>query len=160
VPVDRSRCAGCGGSLVSLFTRQPYITAMGCSWHPQCLVCAGCGRPIAERGGVRFMERGGQLFHAACHKQRFHPKCDVCGDYVPEEANRRIVWSEQPFWKQRYCPAHAQDGTPRCAGCDRLQPQGEEWGELHDSRQLCLSCLGSVVTDTRDAQPLWQNVLR
>ncbi|PRW57394.1 DA1-related 1-like [Chlorella sorokiniana] len=90
---------------------------------------------------------------------RFHPKCDVCGDYVPEEANRRIVWSEQPFWKQRYCPAHAQDGTPRCAGCDRLQPQGEEWGELHDSRQLCLSCLGSVVTDTRDAQPLWQNVL-
>ena len=208
--VDRSRCAGCGGSLVSLLSRQRYITALGRNWHVQCLLCAGCGRPIAERGGVRFVERQGRLYHAPCHKQRFHPRCDVCGDFVPEQvgararglgtlglarwpaalqrpcqapcsahapgtaappllkatplhplqANRRIVWSEQPFWKQRYCPAHAEDGTPRCAGCDRLQPRGEEWGELHDSRQLCLSCLGSVVTDTRDAQPLWQNVLR
>lgn len=85
LPVDRSRCAGCGGSLVSLLSRQPYITALGRSWHVQCLLCAGCGRPIAERGGVRFVERQGRLFHAACHKQRFHPRCDVCGDYVPEQ---------------------------------------------------------------------------
>ena len=98
VPVDRSRCAGCGGNLVSLFTRQPYITALGRSWHPHCLLCAGCGRPIAERGGVRFVERGGQLFHAECHKQRFHPKCDVCGGYVPEEvrAAQRLPVQEAP----------------------------------------------------------------
>lgn len=81
--------------------------------------------------------------HGSSHQPcaDLHPLPAPCSGL---QANRRIVWSEQPFWKQRYCPAHAEDGTPRCAGCDRLQPGGEEWGELQDSRQLCLSCLGEV----------------
>ncbi len=106
VPADRSRCSGCGGSLVSLFTRQPYITALGRSWHPQCLLCAACGRPIAQQGGVRFMERGGQLFHAECHKQRFHPRCDVCAGFVPEEVRRA-----------EHSLAHCLESQVRVAAC-------------------------------------------
>lgn len=198
--VDSSRCAGCGVSLVSMFGRQPYITALGRCWHPACFRCASCGGPIGGGSGVRFLERQGHAFHAACHKERFHPRCAICGDFVPEQvgactkregrkerctscrptaqppvnhcttpcaalhrrpqANRRIVWSENRFWKQRYCPSHDTDGTPRCTGCSRLQPAGEQWAELEDGRQLCLECLETASLDTRDAQPLWQSVLR
>jgi hypothetical protein len=72
------------------------------------------------------------------------------------------VWSEVPFWRQRFCPEHAYDGTPRCASCERLRPhaQAGDWAELEDGRQLCLPCLGTIVTDTHDAQPLWHSVLR
>lgn len=68
------------------------------------------------------------------------------------------MWTERPYWKQRYCPHH-EEAEPRCSACDRLQPHAEQWVELEDGRPLCLACLDTVVTDTRDAQPLWQNVL-
>lgn len=41
------------------------------------------------------------------------------------QGSNKIVWSEAPFWKDRYCPSHASDGTKRCTGCTRLQPVGE-----------------------------------
>lgn len=37
---------------------------------------------------------------------------------------------------------------------------GTEWARLSDGRQLCLQCLDSIVVDTRDAQPLFDEVLR
>ena len=72
------------------------------------------------------------------------------------------MWSEVAFWRQRFCPHHIHDGTPRCASCERLRPhaQADTWAELEDGRQVCLPCLGTITTDTRDAQPLWHNVLR
>ncbi|EFN54802.1 hypothetical protein CHLNCDRAFT_35770 [Chlorella variabilis] len=144
-----------------LGARSPHISALGRNWHLGCLVCAGCHRPIGDRGGVPFCEREGRLYHLDCHRAKFHPKCDVCGDYCPEEAHRRIVWSEVAFWRQRFCPHHIHDGTPRCASCERLRPhaQADTWAELEDGRQVCLPCLGTITTDTRDAQPLWHNVL-
>ena len=87
LPADRSRCAGCGGALASMFGRSPYVNALGRCWHPGCLLCSGCQRPLAERGGVQFIERQGQLFHPACHKKLFHPRCAVCNDWVPEEVH-------------------------------------------------------------------------
>jgi hypothetical protein len=116
------------------------------------------------RGGVQFSVREGLPYHPQCHRERFHPKCDVCGDFVPEQPNRRIVWSEVPFWRQRYCPHHEEEGggshAARCAACTRRRPLSEAWAELEDGRQLCLQCLDTITTDTRDAQPLWQSVLR
>ena len=61
---------------------------------------------------------------------------------------------------QRFCPAHSSDATPQCCACARLEPRGAEWPALQDGgRRLCLDCLGSVVVDTRDAQPLYREVL-
>jgi hypothetical protein len=88
--------------------------------------------------------------------------CSACPALLGLQANRRIEWSEVPFWQQRFCPDHAYDGTPRCTSCDRLRPHEEagSWAELEDGRSICLPCLGTITTDTRDAQPLWQKVLR
>lgn len=63
-----------------------------------------------------------------------------------------------PFWRDKFCPSHAHDGTPKCAGCARMKPGGEAWVEIQKGRHLCLDCLDSVVVDTQDAQPLYNKV--
>ena len=69
------------------------------------------------------------------------------------------IWAMQlPFWRTKFCPAHAEDGTPKCAGCARMQPVGQAWVEVQKGRHLCLDCLDSVVVDTQDAQPLYNKV--
>lgn len=69
------------------------------------------------------------------------------------------IWAMQlPFWRTKFCPAHAEDGTPKCAGCARMQPNGQAWVEVQKGRHLCLDCLDSVVVDTQDAQPLYNKV--
>lgn len=50
------------------------------------------------------------------------------------------------------------DGTPQCCSCNKLRPVGEEWVTLQDWRQLCLECLDTMVVDTKDAQPLYDEV--
>ena len=64
-----------------------------------------------------------------------------------------------PFWKDKICPAHSRDGTPKCGGCGRMQPRGEQWVEIQKGgRHLCLDCLESIVVDSADAQPLYSRV--
>ncbi|KAL4452310.1 hypothetical protein ABPG75_007972 [Micractinium tetrahymenae] len=159
-PSHSSRsCAGCGGGISTLLgSRGAFVSALGRNWHPGCFVCGGCRRPIGTTSGVPFVERDGLPWHLECFRERYIPRCAVCHQFIPEQGNRRIVWNEVPFWKQRYCPEH-EGVAPRCAGCDRLRPAGEDWAELEDGRQLCLQCLDTITTDTRDAQPLWQSVL-
>lgn len=67
-------------------------------------------------------------------------------------------WREHPFWRLRQCPSHYADGTVSCCSCGRLQPQSEEWVGLQDGRHLCLACLDTLVIDTKDAQPLYDEV--
>lgn len=31
------------------------------------------------------------------------------------------MFNEHQFWKERYCPAHEADGTPKCFSCERLE---------------------------------------
>lgn len=50
------------------------------------------------------------------------------------------------------------DGTPQCCSCNKLKPVGEEWVGLQDGRLLCLDCLDTLVVDTKDAQPLYDEV--
>lgn len=50
------------------------------------------------------------------------------------------------------------DGTPQCCSCNKLKPVAEEWVSLQDGRQLCLECLDTLVVDTKDAQPLYDEV--
>lgn len=137
---------------------------MGRQWHAACFKCAGCGEPIAAAGG------GGVTFsvgtedrlpyHHDCHRRLYHPRCAVCGGFVPERPDGRIEWRESAFWRSRHCPEHDSDGTVSCCACCRLQPRQEEWAPLADGRSLCLDCVSAgVAVDTRDAQPLYQGVL-
>ncbi|KAI3432705.1 hypothetical protein D9Q98_004248 [Chlorella vulgaris] len=83
-----------------------------------------------------FPQHGG-AYHEHCFKDKYHPKCCVCSDFLPTE-----------------------DGTPFCDSCHRLCPRGTEWAELEGGRQLCLQCLDTAVTSTEDAQPVYDDVLR
>ena len=138
---------------------QRYITALDKKWHPQCFVCAHCHRPLASSFTI---DPSGHLpMHPQCYKQQHHPKCSVCAEHLPEdgEGSGRIVWHVAPFWGDKTCPKHAQDGTMRCTSCHRLQPRSELWADLDDGRVLCLQCIGTVVPDTATAQPLYDSVL-
>jgi hypothetical protein len=37
---------------------------------------------------------------------------------------------------------------------------GVEFAQLSDGRHLCLTCIGSVIVDNTDIQPLYQEVLQ
>ncbi|KAF8064573.1 DA1 [Scenedesmus sp. PABB004] len=141
-----------------------HVRALGRQWHPQCFRCAGCGQPLGGAGGgsSEFAVGADQLpYHAACHKELFHGRCVVCGSFLPTRPDGRTEWREHPFWCAKACPVHygGGDGTPACCACGRLQPRAEEWVGLQDGRVLCLECLGTVVIDTKDAQPLYDEVL-
>ena len=69
-----------------------------------------------------------------------------------------IRFNTNPFWKERYCPKHRDDGTLQCCSCTRLCPQGEQWVTELDGRTVCLDCLATIVRDTPDAQPLYDQV--
>lgn len=56
--------------------------------HVHCFKCAGCGRPLAGAGGgVEFTvsSQNGLPYHPECHRDQFHPRCRVCGDFLPVE---------------------------------------------------------------------------
>nr|CAB3498606.1 unnamed protein product [Digitaria exilis] len=70
----------------------------------------------------------------SCYKERFHPKSLHFGNQIPTNKNGLIEYRAHPFWMQKYCPSHENDGTPRCCSC--------EWMEGHhlpETRGLCLS---------------------
>ena len=69
-----------------------------------------------------------------------------------------IPYQYDPFWKGKWCPAHSSDGTLKCCSCSRLNPRGQEWVTELDGRTVCLDCLSSLVRDTQDAQPLYDQV--
>ena len=72
--------------------------------------------------------------------------------------NGTIHFNVNPFWKERTCPAHQEDGTVKCCACQRLCPRAEQWVTELDGRTVCLGCLSTIVRDTPDAQPLYSQV--
>ncbi|KAK9790731.1 hypothetical protein WJX73_001972 [Symbiochloris irregularis] len=139
-----------------LFPSGSRFEALGRQWHVDCFRCTHCKQPLGH--GTFAVGDNGEPYHSACHKQCFHPQCCVCRDFIPAKDGR--IWAMQlPFWRTKFCPAHAEDGTPKCAGCARMQPNGQVWVEVQKGRHLCLDCLDSVVVDTQDAQPLYNKVL-
>ena len=164
-------CAGCGVPLhhsvrgVGLWSAlglhrllpSSYVSAMGLGWHMECFRCADCNGRLETSFSIG---EDRKPYHPHCYKRKFHPRCAVCADYLPVQPDRRIIWQLNPYWKEKTCPSHSNDGTPRCCGCTRLQPKKENWVEVEKDRMLCLECLATVVVDTASAQPLYDNVVR
>ncbi|KAK9863197.1 hypothetical protein WJX84_000665 [Apatococcus fuscideae] len=156
---NKDSCAGCGKGLGlwGLFPSSEHIVALGQKWHPDCFKCPLCALPIAH--GTFAIGDDQRAYHVNCHKQAFHPCCSVCKGFLPVEKDNRVVFLENRFWHERYCPKHQKDGTHRCTACSRLQPAGQDWTSLQDGRALCPDCLGSMVLDTAACQPLYQEII-
>jgi recombinational DNA repair protein (RecF pathway) len=128
---------------------------MDAVWHPQCFRCFACNKPISE---YEFAMHEDQPYHKSCYKDFFHPKCDVCKNFIPTNKNGLIEYRAHPFWMQKYCPSHEDDGTPRCCSCERMEPRESRYVLLDDGRKLCLECLDSAVMDTNECQPLYLEI--
>lgn len=140
-------CAGCNTEIG--YGR--FLSCMGAVWHPQCFRCRSCREPISD---YEFSMSGNDPYHKSCYKELYHPKCDVCEQFIPTNRAGLIEYRAHPFWGQRYCPSHEQDNTPRCCSCERMERRNEQYISLDDGRRLCLECLDSAIMDTSECQPL------
>lgn len=71
-----------------------------------------------------------------------------------------MVWSQHPFWKNRVCRKHYEDGIERCASCDRFKAIDDNWFRLEDDRQICNECSKTSLMDSISVQPLYDDVLQ
>ncbi|XP_013609647.1 PREDICTED: protein DA1-related 3-like [Brassica oleracea var. oleracea] len=117
------------------------VNAFGGLWHPQCLCCLYCHKPIAEDEITKRRK-----FHRPCYREHLCTCC-VCQKKIPS-TEEGIQFCEHPFWKEKYCPCHEGDGTAKCCSCERLEPKGTNFVMLGDDRWLCLQCMESSVMDT------------
>lgn len=153
---DSEGCAGCGQSIR---VWQGGVSVAGKRVHEWCFVCKGCSKPLPTGDPFVVGDNGG-LYHSPCHRQAFHPRCSCCGEFLPQDTDGTIRFKHQAFWHIKYCAHHDSDGTPRCHACSRLQPQGSsEWVGV-DGRHSCLDCLATMVRDTREVQPLYDDILQ
>ncbi|KAG2316991.1 hypothetical protein Bca52824_020113 [Brassica carinata] len=139
-----SICSGCKSEIKDGLS----VNDCGDLWHPQCVCCLHCHKPIA----LDEIARKGK-FHRSCYKEHRHPTCCVCQKKIPP-TEEGIKYNEHPFWKEKYCPCHDSDGTAKCCSCERLEPRGTNFVMLGDDRWLCLQCMGSSVMDTYECHDL------
>ncbi|XP_043710916.1 protein DA1-related 1-like [Telopea speciosissima] len=144
-------CAGCNTEI----GHGRYLSCMGAVWHPECFRCHACNLPISD---YEFSMSDNHPYHKSCYKEHYHPKCDVCKHFIPTNPMGLIEYRAHPFWKQKYCPSHEYDGTPRCCSCERMEPRDTRYVTLDDGRKLCLECLDSSIMDTSECQPLYIDI--
>ncbi|KAK3128544.1 hypothetical protein QOZ80_6BG0463240 [Eleusine coracana subsp. coracana] len=144
-------CAGCNREI----GHRRFLSCIGAIWHPECFCCHGCSQLIHD---YEFSMSGSHPYHKNCYKELFHPKCDVCKNFIPANINGFIEYRAHPFWLQKYCPSHEVDDTPRCCSCQRMESRDSRYVLLDDGRKLCLECLDSAVMDTRECQPLYLEI--
>lgn len=148
---SRRVCEGCKKEIG--FGR--YLSCMGGMWHPNCFRCHACDNPITE---LEFSMSANHPYHKSCYKQLFHPKCDVCKDFIPTNSAGLIEYRAHPFWGQKYCPTHEMDSTPRCCSCERVESKDAQYISLGDGRKLCLECLNTSIMDTGECQPVYHEI--
>ncbi|XP_077224841.1 protein DA1-related 1-like isoform X2 [Tasmannia lanceolata] len=144
-------CAGCNTEI----GHGRFLSCMGAVWHPECFRCHACNLPISD---YEFSMSGNYPYHKSCYKEQYHPKCDVCKQFIPTNASGLIEYRAHPFWLQKYCPLHELDGTPRCCSCERMEPRDTKYVSLDDGRKLCLECLDSAIMDNEECQPLYLDI--
>ncbi|KAG2724704.1 hypothetical protein I3760_01G029600 [Carya illinoinensis] len=132
-----------------------FLTCMDADWHPECFRCHACNCPITDS---EFYISGNRSYHKLCYRKQRLPRCEVCKNFIPASSKGRIPYMEHPFWKNKYCPSHEHDGTPRCCSCERMEPRDTRYLLLDDGRKLCLECLNSAIMDTEECQPLYLEI--
>ncbi|KAL2531925.1 Protein DA1-related 1 [Abeliophyllum distichum] len=150
-------CAGCNSEI----GRGRYLSCLGSVWHPECFRCQVCNQPISE-----FEVENLSYFRCLIIAHATNPAIKT--SITPNARFARILsrqipvglieYRAHPFWKQKYCPSHEHDGTPRCCSCERMEPVDARYLVLDDGRKLCLECLDSAIMDTHECQPLYLEI--
>ncbi|KAG7027094.1 Protein DA1-related 1, partial [Cucurbita argyrosperma subsp. argyrosperma] len=144
-------CAGCNNEISR---RENRFDCNGVVWHVKCLQCHACIQPIKDD---QFYMAENRPYHTSCPRNKSHLKCYVCNDFIPY-IGKEVECGEHPFWAQKYCPSHEDDGTSKCASCERLEPKGREYILLQDGRSLCVECSTFMIMDTKECQPLFREI--
>ena len=151
-------CDVCGKSATH------FLVALDKKFHLHCFTCMGCCAPIKPTDPFAYhTNEHGEKFplHQECHAELFGMKCTVCKETIPYSEDGMVTYVKHPFFvSEQMCPKHAKNPGRRCTGCNRFEPQGLGFMELHDvDRCLCISCCRTVIVDSNDAKPLWEKVM-
>ena len=151
------KCDACGKIAMT------YISALGKKYHARCFRCAGCNEVIDSSEPFAFIgETEKQPLHRGCYTELYGIKCSVCNEILVPNEDGRISYVKHPFFdKECMCPRHAlNDEARRCTGCHRFEPQNNKFADLDDNnRCVCWSCCRTVIVDSDDAKPLWDQIL-
>ncbi|XP_023645728.1 protein DA1-related 7 isoform X1 [Capsella rubella] len=128
--------------------------------NPPPSLCHGCDLAIDD--GIKF-DAFNFPWHPRCfilHSQQQPKKpknCYVCEKKLPRKVRKEgksREYKEDPFWKEKYCPCHDGDGTPKCCSCERLECHRTKYVNLEDGRWLCRECMECAIMDTVECHDL------
>jgi hypothetical protein len=153
-------CAVCNQMVLMPFT------AFGNSYHAECFKCMGCHGNIGPNERFACTEEGEDgrkhPLHRQCYAEIYGLKCTVCHQIMQGDSSGRVTYKKHPFFDTEYmCPKHTEDSIRTCTGCFRFEPMDAPFANMNDAnRCVCHSCLRSVIVDSDDAKPLWENVIQ
>ncbi|WZY78204.1 hypothetical protein YC2023_024588 [Brassica napus] len=92
-----------------------------------CSICNGCNSEIEDGLSINAL---GAIWHCQC-LCCLHCHKPIAVDEIPS-SKKGIKYHKHPFWEDKYCPSHDDDGTAQCCSCERLQACGTEYIMLAD----------------------------
>lgn len=120
------RCSACGKPVLGQF-----VTALGGTWHSECLKCSVCGKTLA---GEKFHEHLSKPVCQKCYDDQYAPHCDVCGRTL--NGHYRV-----DLWGNKYCSAHEKN-PGMCDFCGRIisRQTSKGGGRRKDGVDVCGLC--------------------
>ena len=154
-------CAGCKKKI-----QGDYLSALEKVWHPNCLICRTCKKPLKSEQYIVFLNKAfhqqcfrcpscrkpinGQYvehdempWHPLCYQKQSAPLCSVCRN--PLTARHYI-----DFWGNKFC--HTHKNYTHCASCSRIVCKSLTDGGMQypDGVTICNLCgLHGVSTQER-----------
>ncbi|KAK8954807.1 Protein DA1 [Platanthera zijinensis] len=81
---------------------------------------------------LQFPIYGDLPYHKSCFRNLYHPKCDVCKEFVSAKHSLLLY----------------------------IQPQGANYSKLDDRLLICLECSDSSIMDSAMCQPLYGDIIK
>lgn len=142
----------------------PMLFALDKKYHRDCFRCISCHECIDPSSQFAYSRDGyGERhpLHRRCFATLHSIKCVICNELIPANDDGTVSFVKHPFFDHEFmCAWHAETHNRRCSGCHRFEPERESFVDLNDAgRCVCFACCRSVIVDSSDVDPLWNNVL-